>query len=77
MRRRRVFRALRWAGRLAGLTVVAVFAWLLWCWAAPHLWLQFLLAGWSAPFIPVGWIGGSVLAQQIAIPLLKSRVLRR
>ena len=57
MRRRRVFRAIRWVGRLIGVAVVLAVAWLSLRWASDHWWLQVLLTLWALTFLPAGWVG--------------------
>lgn len=65
MKRRWVFRAARWAGRVIGVTLVVAVAWLCLRWTQAHWWLQALLTLWSLTFIPAGWVGGSMIAHWI------------
>lgn len=66
MKRRRMFRAVRWAGRLVGVTLVLAFTRLCLRWAEPHTWLKVLLGLWGLTFLPAGWVGGSMIAHWIA-----------
>jgi hypothetical protein len=76
MRRRRVFRAIRWVGRLIGVAVVLAIAWLALRWASDHWWLQALLTLWALTFLPAGWVGGSMIAHWIARSVYRRRMHR-
>lgn len=70
---------MRWArtvGRLAGIGwVLAIAVRVLRC-TSPYRWLQALVVAWSAPFVLIGFVGGSVAARWVGVRLWRWTVLR-
>lgn len=77
MKRRLVFRAARWAGRVIGVTLVVALAWLCLRRTQAHWWLQVLLTLWSLTFVPAGWVGGSMIAHWVVRRICRSVLLSR